>query len=1487
MNRAKQKTILVLCCVLVISLVSMQLHPISSQGVETKQPIHYNWLWEVSDLDDFTDPSIPIDPFSYHTLVKAEVFDNHLFVARGTDIPCEFIWIDVPTGDILYTGQFETKWNPRLPFIYCGTEVVLNFEESVQELELETKVIQQFRSYSFTGPNQFCIGSSQQTYIIEDPYMSLKCISKPTSKVLWEYAIADSLLQYKAIVCTDYIALIENQMDQWKLRFLSIGSGESIKQFELPKNILRISSEFKNKTSVQKYSTLSLSILLQNGTVQFLTFTIPPITSSEENISMSNSTEYSSPIWKSAELTSYQPSTIEEINGLGWKVFHASSKRLLCSSISNPNQGSTLRVQCLDDSSNVLWHQEYISTESNASILSDAYLHDGMITFQYPFQKPNSSILFQAFWIDIQTGNQNETLYHILDALQECPDKGFVVLPNILILTDYPESYYMDSIVGWYFYYYTFARENLGKIQYSPMQYDSVAQHSYKQSPDVWKFKRYPSFVYQDEIRYFVEHYNEDLDKMISSCARFDMIQKKDLSPIEFPQFYGFDKTKMVLHNQYLTTAVDQHYDTPLLVCYDLEKGKIAWEEYYKVVGLFKKTFLACERSQSGTTYSAIQGESGEELWSFTFPSQEIYFCGFDDVGQAYFKRNSILSILGMNDGELKEEILLSFPNPINISIHGKYILFQSYGSTITCMHIPSKELVWTKDLGEYAQCLIQPRDINDPDQYIAPLKGIFVSESHLFSFNQEGFHLIDMMSGTPLWLYPTDQYQIEELYSLEENVFVAHAKDANDNQSIMQFSLAPGKQLNINLYNIHLENPGWGSGWGQFIDPIIPHQKNLFALLQDKTNIFVLSLANPILPQSSHQLFEVKPLCTNILFYNNYFIFQACTSTDNSDFHLLAYNIDTGYLRKIQKGFHENVHIEWGLLFFELDGLYYSCSFKDFKPMACPDYHPFHLAAYKENVDRYPRWSGHDPIPKSWEVLDMYYIQQVLHGHFTQETEIQTLFITGDGSHSKIGVIEEKDGFSVPGFHYGQAPSTIGSLDFHAMENSPTLPFWQSKIKDIDQDGFDEVIALHYSLETQEATIAIWDYSIEEDCFIPLPVFHEKKTLHPELLEVDNHIFFQHESADNEGTLSQITYLFVYQPKPLQFSLQPMKRNMPSNMYIQPRGSSIETFHFLENPAKKNFFTTQKTTSVKFPLLKILPPYFEPTTDQATEEELHYLQKRNEYVKAFLKLLDTGLDPFEGSICTIWQGDKGPHQRPFQLKTLPDEEENKRDYEILYNIDSLFPVQAEGKDYILVRASSKYYYTHIFLFNAQFECIDSFTYYRPARGGVTSDAMVSLQNPSRFWIQSDTNTGVDRLLFGNIRNDQLQIKNQFGKFYLYEKQLFHGEKVVFIEKWDTICNIDAKGSHLTMKGYHFLDVWSGHQSDQLLMKEMEEQLPLLYSALLHYQSFYAKPTLIHQYGGKTIQLPDGREKHLYLSDACYVTQYFEFVFYCYSRYYK
>jgi hypothetical protein len=1459
----------------------------TSIAFETKQPIDYNWLWEVSDLDDFTDPGIPFDRHSYHTLVKAQVFDNHLFVARGTGNPCEFLWIDVPSGDIQYAGQFLSTWNRKLPFIYHHSCIILNFQDSIEEIEISTKRLQRFHSIPLSSPTHFGIGATEYSVLLEKPSQSIQKISKSTQKLEWEYLFPDSLRQYKVVGYTEeYVALIENLMDQWHIRFLSMDTGEMVFQSDLPKNTLRLSSQLQLSTKPDTNSSLYLSILQKDGFCTNYTFSIPP--NQVEQASFLQATQtIASPLWKETPLEIYHPSVNKEVEGLGWNVFWEGTRLVVCSSISSPKKGSTLQVHCLDTSLKPLWQQQYISTEHSASIVSDAYLFNEMITFQYPLQKPGTSKLYQAFWLDIQTGHQNETIHHYLDALQESPEKGLIVLPNILIITDYPESYYMDSIVGWYFYSYTFARENLGTLHYSPMQSDTVANHTYKQSPDVWKFKRYPSFVYQNEIRYFVEHYDEDLDKMVSSCARFDMIQKKDLPSVEFPQFYGFNKDRMILHDQYLVTAVDQPYDTPLLICYDLEKGKIAWEEYYKVIGLFGTTFLTCQRSQSGTIYSAIQGESGEELWSFTFPSQDTYFCGFDDSGQAYFQRNSILSILGMNDGELKEEILLSFPHPINISIHGKYILFQSYGSTITCMHIPSKEIVWTKDLGDYAQCLIKPRDIHDADQYIAPLKGVFVSESHLFSFNQEGFHLIDMMSGTPLWVYPTGQYQIEELYTLRENVFIAHAKDANDNRSFMQFSLTPGKPLRINLYNIQLENSKWGAGWRQSIDPVISHQRNLFALLQDKTNIFILDLENPILPQSNHQLLEVKPLCTNILVYNNYLIFQACASTDNSDFYLLAYNMGTGDLRKIQKGFHENVHIEWGLLFFELDGLYYSCSFKDFKPMACPDYHPFHLAAYKENVNRYPRWSGYDPLPTSWEVIDMYYIQQVLHGQFTQETEIQTLFITGDGSHSKIGVIEEKDDHFIPGIHYEYAPSTIGSLDFHAMENSPTLPFWQSKIKDLDQDGLDEIIALYYSLETQEATIAIWDYSIDDDCFIPYSVFHEKKTLNPELLEIDNHIFFQHESEDSEGRRSQITYSFVYQSKPLQFSLQPMKRNLPSSMYIQPRGSSLETFQFLENPTKKNLFTTQKTASVKFPYVKILPPHFEPYTNQVTEEELNYLQKRNAYLKKFLKLLDTGFDPFEGYTCTVWQGDTRPYQRPFQLKTLPDEEENNRDYAILYYIDSLFPIQAEGKDYIVVRASSRNYYTHIFLFNPLFECIDSFTYYRPAKGGSTSDAMVSLQNPSRFWIQSDTNTGVDRLLFGNVMHDKLQIKQQFGQFYLYEKQLFHGEKVVFIEKWDTICNIDTKGNHLVMKGYHFLDIWSGHQSDQLLLKEMKQQLPLLYSTLLYCQSFYAKPTLIHEYGGKKIQLPDGREKPLYLSDACYVTQYFEFVFYCYDKYYK
>jgi hypothetical protein len=1471
MKKKMQKVSIFLCWLLVLCLFSIQFP--TSLAFETKQPIDYNWLWEVSDLDDFTDPSIPFDRYSYHTLVKAQVVGDHLFVARGTDIPCEFLWIDVPSGDIQYAGQFLSKWNQQLPFVYHHSSIILTFKDSIEEIELKTKRLQQFHSIPISSSTQFCIGATDHSILLEEPSISIQKITKSTQTLEWEYLFPDSIKQYKVVGCTEkYLALIENLMDQWHIRFLSMDSGEVVFQSSLPQDTLRISSQLQPSSKPTENTPLFLSILTQDGFGTAYTFLIPPNQVEEVPFLQATKT-IPSPLWEESQLITYRPSVNEEIEGLGWKVFWEETSPVVCSSISSPKQGSTLRIQCLDESYQPRWQKDYTSTEHNTDILQDAYLHDEMVTFQYPLQKPSNSILCQAFWLDIENGNKVEEIYHKLDIMKESPEKGIILFPNILIATDFPDSMYMDSIFGWYFYYYNFARENLGTVHYSPMQSTTLAENSYRRNPDDWKLERYPSFVYQHEIRYFVSHYNEELKETIHSCARFDMIQKKNLPPIEFPQFYGFDIDKMILHDQYLVTAVDKPYDTPLLICYDLEKGRIAWEEYYNIIGMFETSFLARHRSQKGTTFSAIKGESGEEMWSFTFPSQDTYFCGIDDNGQAYIKRNSILSVLDMKSGALNDEILLTFSDPINTYIHGNYILFQTYSSTFSCLHIPTKEILWTKDLGDYAQCLLEEK--KKYEWTLPSLKGVFVSESHLLSFNQEGFHLIDMMSGTPLWLYPTPLYQIVDLYFVQADSFIALAKDSTDNAFMMQFSLAPGKPLEINLYDISKQHVGW-----EIIDPAIAYQNNYFVVKNNYKDVFIMELEKASVPQTKNQLLKVEPRCTNYLYYKNNLIFQACVGTDNSDYYLLAYNMTTGILHKIQKGFHENVHIEWDLLYFELDGLYYCCSFQDFKPSVCSDFHPYHLAGYKENLGSYSRFHGYNPLSPGWDVLDAYYIQQVLHGHFTQSSETELLFLTGDGNHSKIGMMAEGKGLD--------APVVAGSLDFKSMPNAPYLPFRQSLLQDVNGDGLEELVVLYFSLENKEAYIALWMYSEKQDDFISMPLFHDTAIQKPELLAIDGAIYFQYESLLEKEKPLQQTCQFFYEPDTENaYSLQSIEKHVPTQMYMENRGSEVNSFQFLENLTVNDSLTYQETTCKQFPGVQLFPPHFQTDFNQITEEESQYIHKRNAALKSFLELLDTGVDPFEGTMCTIWQGNQKPYQRPFQLKQLRDEEENKKDYEILCYIDSLFPIQAEGKDYIVVRASSKYYYTHIFLFNPLFECVDSYTYYRPSKGGISSDAMVSLQNPSRFWIQSDTNTGVDRLLFGNISNDQLQIKNQFGKFYLYEKQLFHGEKVVFIEKWDTICNIDAKGTNCMMQGYHFLDVWSGHQSDQLLLKEMKQQLPLLYSTLLYYQSFYAKPTLIHEYGGKRIQLTDGREKPLYLSDACYVTQYFEFVFYCYDKYYK
>ncbi|MDD4614733.1 MAG: hypothetical protein PHI40_04910, partial [Caldisericia bacterium] len=1014
MKRKMQKVSVFFCWLLVLCLFFVQFP--TSFSFETKQPIDYNWLWEVTDLDDFIDSSMPFHRYSYHTLVKAEVVGDHLFVARGTETPCEFLWMDIPSGDIQYAGQFLSKWNQQLPFIYNHSSIILNFEDSIEEIEISTKRLQQFHSISLSSSTQFCIGATEHSVLLEEPSISIQKITKSTQTLEWEYLFPDSLKQYKVVGCTDkYVALIENLMGQWHIRFLSIDTGETVFKSDLPKNTLRISTQFQPSTKLDTNSSLCLSILQKDGFGTIYTFLIPP--NQVEKASFLQATQtIASPLWEETQLGTYHPSVNKEIEGLGWNVFWEKERFVVCSSISSPKQGSILQLHCLDTNLKLLWQQEYVSTEHNTSIVSDAFLYGEMITFQYPLQKPETSKLYQAFWLDVNNGNMVETIYHKLDTMEESPEKGVILFPNILITTDFPESMYMDSIVGWYFYDCNFTRENVGSIQYFPMQSKTLAESSYIQNPDDRKIKRYPSFVYQHEIRYFVSHYNEELDETIHSCARFDMIEKKLLPPIEFPQFYGFDIDKMILNNQYLVTAIDQPYDTPLMICYDLEKGKIAWEEYYKIIGRFETSFLACHRSQIGTTYSVIKGESGEELWSFTFPSQNTYFCGIDENGQAYIKRDSILSVLDMKSGALNDEILLTFSDPINIYIHGNYILFQTYSSTFSCLHIPTKEILWTKDLGDYAQCLLEEKKKNE--WTLPSLKGVFVSESHLLSFNQEGFYLFDMMSGKPLWLYRTAPYQIVDLYFVQADSFIALAKDATDNAFMMQFSLTPSKLLEINLYDISKQFPGW-----ETIDHAITYQNKFFVVKENYKDVFIMELEQTTVPQTKNQLLKVEPRCTNYLYYDNNLIFHASVGTDNSDYYLLAYNTATGVLHKIQKGFHENVHIEWDLLYFELDDLYYCCSFQDFKPSVCSDFHPYHLAGYKKNLGSYSRLEGHNSLPSGWEVLDEYYIQQVLQGHLTHSSETETLFVTGDGNHSKIGMMGKGTSRNSPRDNYHHVP--------------------------------------------------------------------------------------------------------------------------------------------------------------------------------------------------------------------------------------------------------------------------------------------------------------------------------------------------------------------------------------------------------------------------------------------------------------------------------
>ncbi|MCE5222691.1 hypothetical protein LLG10_00665 [bacterium] len=103
-----------------------------------------------------------------------------------------------------------------------------------------------------------------------------------------------------------------------------------------------------------------------------------------------------------------------------------------------------------------------------------------------------------------------------------------------------------------------------------------------------------------------------------------------------------------------------------------------------------------------------------------------------------------------------------------------------------------------------------------------------------------------------------------------------------------------------------------------------------------------------------------------------------------------------------------------------------------------------------------------------------------------------------------------------------------------------------------------------------------------------------------------------------------------------------------------------------------------------------------------------------------------------------------------------------------------------------------------------------------------------------------------------------------------------------FFEVLDGFHYVDDMGRGSYMEGYQYVDPWSGEPCSQLFLKQLKEQLDLLYVYFFYYRSFCVTPGKV-PYGEHIATLPDGRTKPIYVSDSVYIIQYFENWFYLYD----
>jgi outer membrane protein assembly factor BamB len=1405
---------------------------------ETMQPMDFNWNWDVVDLD--ASCPLPKDRYSFHQYAKAEVSEGYLYMAKGSGIPSQLLCIHLSTGNIVWEYSTKLLWNPHNPFVCLDHEIIVNYQTAIIILDKKTGKMKKECNIGDDKENRYtAFFSYQDMLLVEDLSHSpsvVRCIQCFSQIEIWSFQSKMNSPYRIVDVLDTSLLLIEMHP-----KYLSCAFGEyPTSPPSTSATLCSVSLETGERSDVFTWKSvcridyckspygIDIGVLNSQGEGSIYSYHNMENPHCKVEVVLEKTPFLSKEFCKDV-----MPTLAVEDDMLGYRMFrkgknyyiaiHESIPADVSSDTVQPRNNTVctkLYVHKIDENGDCIWNKEFSSLENTNSIVTDAFIQEDFLVFQGPFRNPFSYDYTYAFWVDLETGNKAQSFYHFYPyrtvGFAECYP---VFLRGVVLQVSSLNKEYLVSVQGFSCSSHLFFRNQEINVETNEVVLERM--HLVEPAESYSTIQTTP-VLFGDWIYFFrteVDYQNEELK---IDLYRYDVVKQKALSVQSF--IYQDCENSMdmlfLLTDSLVLGAIDSH-DQQTIVCFDIVEGDVIWEKKALFVDWIESNILYRNSDITenwspppDAEFTLLDPIENEVIRTLTFSTSDVRYIGSSKNDIAFFQRDDIyVSCFNLMSAKLEDEIVFLDHELYMLHLMDPYLLFVSDQNIAGCIDVRKKKLLWKKDMGSVIADFYE--------KYISDIiwKVRLIADNEALIYNNEGCNVIDMRNGNFLREYASPHLHIRSICETDSYnpLFTIHSDYKST--TCLQLNLDPKTTSEILRFPDSEYDESTNNNV-QVKELTVQGQK-YFIQYKVSNHCYAYICKHPS-PQETilnASFIDVGMDISNYLYYTPYLIFQTSIGPNNRDFYLVAFHTENGMITTIHKGYHERVYIDDDQLYFYQYGEVFTCPIGEFESIRTTQ--PEEKLPLFESTDSIPLVKNYqEGVPPEYSLLDLYYINKIDVGYFTQTETEDMVFITGDDVSVKIGVMGKNGSLVVP--------IVTGSFELESVNKyeSGGCSFYQSIFFDIDADGLEELILL------TEYYVFVCDYFQKNDAIeiydmLYYPSFGQCKKR--ELILFEGSLYIQHYLERHDGETNRIQYYIDYAPASnTLYSLQKCSLNLHSTLYQHHYDSNLAPFQFLEKPVQNGemYVNMAKTNCKRYPETT-MPPMMEPNDQELNEKELGYCQLRNDYLQKFLSYLDEGNDPFTGiqfqrffypDITSIWR------------LTLSPEHENDLLITHIYSFDVV--QQTDGKCYFLLRIADESDGRYLVVLTENWSLL---SYRKHSHLWDISDKasiIVSSDHPDYFWIQTYTEYEQPLLfLFGRISENNMKWVARMNAFGTIQKD----DKTYF-----TIHNSGATGWHWEIgqdsriiHDLQYRDPFSGASVNSLFIREILEYMEAYYSLFL------------------------------------------------------